>query len=298
MLTPGKELERRLAGIKLVLMDIDGTLVSPGHPTFDNVVNQLRRLRPLGIDFSIATGRSIRGASFVTGQLRRLGAKLPPMITYNGAVVFSGRDSSLFRAHKIPRESFEALIKYARSVGLSVTAYACEPDFEQLPVEQVFREGKRSAATLEFNGMSVEYVDSLLALDRQFVAALLDVPDADSPLELTAKLHERFGGEVRVTTSGGRLIEVCNLLGTKQHAMAEMARLLNIGVVEILAIGDNYNDIEMLSAAGVGAAVANAPDGVKAHADMVSTMSSGMGVVEVLRTLTRAVRYFRQGGVN
>src|SRR3984957_13266514 len=98
MIRLNEELSQKLAAIELVLMDVDGTLVTAEQRTFENVVAQLRKLKVLSIGFSIATGRTIAGVSFVTERLRSTRALLPPMITYNGAVVIAGRDASLIEA--------------------------------------------------------------------------------------------------------------------------------------------------------------------------------------------------------
>lgn len=279
----------KLAGIRLVLMDIDGTLISTGAPSFGNVLIQLRKLRPLNIGFSVATGRTIHGASFVTKQLQELGSHLPPMITYNGAVVLAGKDSSVVRRRLIARADFEAVIECCRRKSLDVLAYACGAQFDFVPRETVYSEGAPRPGS-DFNGMEVKFVPDLTAVDDDFVAALVDAPSPEATPRLLDELNELLGRRVRVTTSGGRYIEICHTLGTKLNAMAELARTEHISVQEIMAIGDNYNDMEMIAGAGVGVAVANAPDAVRRAATLRTTLPSGQGVVEALRALTRAVR--------
>src|ERR1022692_4888978 len=89
------DLTRRLAVIRLVLMDVDGTLVHGSRVTIENVVGQLRRLRAHGIRFSIATGRTIFGVSGILQAFRSVHAKLPPMIAYNGGVVAAPGQASV-----------------------------------------------------------------------------------------------------------------------------------------------------------------------------------------------------------
>src|SRR4051812_33374311 len=122
-------------------MDIDGTLVDADHPTFENVVDQLRKLKLLSIGFSIATGRTIRGASIVTQRLTDIGAHLPPMITYNGAVVLSAADSKIVTRYLIDRAAFEAVVRRCRELGIEALAYACQQHFDFLPEETVYCEG-------------------------------------------------------------------------------------------------------------------------------------------------------------
>jgi Cof subfamily protein (haloacid dehalogenase superfamily) len=283
-----RELAARLRKIRLVLADIDGTLVSADNLTFDNVLTQLRRLKPLRIGFSIATGRTIRGASFVTDQLHRSGSRLPPMITYNGAVVLAGKDSTLLSRRLIGVNDFRAVIEACRRRSLLTTAYACGSQLDFIPHESVYSECAEAPAT-DFNGMEIRRVSDLTTVDDDFVAVLVEVPVGTGE-GLLADLQAELGDRVRVTTSGGRYIEICHMSGTKLNAMAELAKMQQLKVEEIMAIGDNYNDLEMIAGAGVGVAVSNAPESVRASATFQTSLPSGQGVVEALRALTRAVR--------
>jgi Cof subfamily protein (haloacid dehalogenase superfamily) len=289
LITLTEQLASRLVKVRLVLMDIDGTLVDSTHSTFENVEDQLRKLKRLNIGFSIATGRTIRGASFVTDRLRQMSSHLPPMITYNGAVVLSAADSKIVQRRLIDRAAFAAIVTRCRSLGIEALAYACGQYFDFLPHETVYSEGA-SRPQPEFNGMQIRFVDDLLAVDDDFVAVLIDVPDPDIRVALANELSDSFQAVLRVTTSGGGYIEICHPAGTKRDAMAVLARIKGIDISQIMAIGDNYNDKEMIAAAGVGVAVANAPEELRRVAVITCSLPSGQGVVQALRALTRAVR--------
>jgi Cof subfamily protein (haloacid dehalogenase superfamily) len=292
------ELIEKLAAIRLVLMDIDGTLISPDHPTFSNVVIQLRKLKPLGIEFSIATGRTIFGAAAVLDALRTVHMNMPPMIAYNGAVVFSSKDASPVRRYAIEKSALSSLVKHCRKKRAIVLGYVCDTSVgptnaEPLlnkwrPVERVFSETFPTSP--EFNGMNVERVTDLLALTEPIVALLVDAKSPERACTLGTELREKFGSHLRITTSGGKYVEVCDVKGTKLDAMKKLASMHKLDVRQVMAIGDNFNDIEMLSAAGVGVAVANAPAPVKNVATMVCDGAASAGVVEALRVLIRSRR--------
>jgi Cof subfamily protein (haloacid dehalogenase superfamily) len=300
VLRPEADLAERLARIRLVLMDVDGTLVHAGKESFSNVIVQLRKIKLLGIGFSLATGRTIGGISLITDQLRRVGARLPPMITYNGAVVFSGQDSFLFVRRLIDRDLIGALVRWCRAKSISPLVYACHLEFAFHPrrgiefplAEAVYAEGAPRPER-EFNGMEIEVVEDLLSIDDEFVAVLIEVPDGTDASALACEASSAFGGALRTTTSGGRYVEISHPFGTKRHAMTELARMLNLSIDHIMAIGDNFNDLDMIAAAGVGAAVANAPKPVRDAARLQLTRAGAEGVVEALRVLTRSVRIGR-----
>jgi len=278
-----------LRRIKLVLMDVDGTLVTSDSATFSRVVGQLRRLKGIGVNFSVATGRTISGVAPIIQQMEGAGAKLPPMVTYNGAVVALSEKPLVLKIKTIAREAFGALVKRCRTAGVSPLAYVCSATPFGVVQEITYAEGP-DRPTTEFNGSLVRWVDDLLTIEDDIVAVLIRKPAGQAGEALLADLSETFAGILRVTTSGGAFIEICHPRGTKRNAMVELAQMLDIEIADVMAIGDNFNDIEMIEDAGVGVAVANSPDVVKAAATLVCSQSGASGVVEVLRVLTRVIR--------
>jgi hydroxymethylpyrimidine pyrophosphatase-like HAD family hydrolase len=273
-------------------MDIDGTLITADRRSFDNVIVQLRKLKALNIGFSVATGRTICGAASVIQRLCTVGARMPPMITYNGGVVFGGQDPFLIVRHLIERRAFEMLVRRCRALCYSPLAYACGMSFDFSPREAVYSEGSPRSEQ-ESNGMDVHVAEDLLSVDGDFVAVLIKIPNQTDRVAFARELVDISGGSLRVTTSGGKYLEVCHPKGTKLCGMVEIARMGKIGIDEIMAIGDNFNDLEMIQGAGVGIAVANAPAGVQAVATRTSSRVGAEGVVEALRILTRSVRSMR-----
>lgn len=283
------ELAARLERIKLVLMDVDGTLVTSDAQNFSRVVEQLRRLRGIGVNFSVATGRTLHGVAPIVRQMLEVGAKLPPMITYNGAVVAFGEQPLVLKVRTIERALFADLVRGCRKAGVEPLAYACTATPFGLVQEITYSESAKQPAT-EFNGSVICQVPDLLRIEDDIVAVLIKKPDGPVGEALLAEFALRFAGVLRVTTSGGPYIEICHPLGTKRNAMKELATLLGIGTTDVMAVGDNFNDLEMIEGAGVGVAVANAPPAVKAAAALVCTQNGAAGVVEALRLLTRVIR--------
>lgn len=292
-LRPDAKTIERLDRIKLVLMDVDGTLVTSDQLTFSRVVHQLRGLRSLGVRSSIATGRTLHGVAPILRQIADVGGgNMPPMITYNGAVVALQKKPLVLNIKTIERAAFQELIKRCRLVGVSVLAYACTATLFGL--EEIAFTERSDGPDTEFNGSAVRRVRDLLQLDHDIVAVLIERPAGDVGDALLAEVTAAFTGTLRVTTSGGRYIEICHRDGTKRNAMLELARMLEIEINQVMAIGDNYNDLEMIEAAGVGVAVANAPEPVKAVARLACSQAGARGVVEALRVLTRVLRTERR----
>ena len=288
MLSATRDLKSRLAGIRLILMDIDGTLTTSDRATFENVSEQLRRLKRHGVPFSVATGRSISGAMPVVERLRLVGTRMAPMINYNGAVLLSAHDGTLIDRHTISPDGFRAALSLCLEAGLWPIVYTCRENIGGPLSENVYlSDGAPPSA--EFNGMRVERVSDLLSNSEDVVAVLADAGDVEASARLAKALSSRVGATLRITSSGSRYVEICAPQATKLHAMQRVADWAGAELGQVMAIGDNVNDLDMIKAAGVGVAVNNAPAEVKAAAAYTCTHVSADGVVEALRMLVRVL---------
>lgn len=290
MRQPTPQLQARLRRIRLVLMDIDGTLVTSSQDVFGNVATQLRRLRRHAVPFSLATGRTISGSRPIVERLRsEVGMRMPPVINYNGAVMLSAEHGTLVLRHLLDPYAVRSAVDACREAGLWPLVYACRDNVAGLPEETVYVD-QAAPPSAEFNGMSTARVRDVGLVEDDVVAILADAGTPASSARVAGVLAERLGGRLRATTSGSRYVEICSPAATKSSAMRRLAGLHNVEVDQVMAIGDNLNDLEMLRDAGVGIAVGNAPDEVKAAADYACSHSSASGVVEALRMLVQVLR--------
>lgn len=285
-----------LQQIKIVLMDIDGTLIRGSDDTIDNVMTQLRRLKPLSIRFSVATGRTLFGAQRIIRELSTVGMKMPPVIAYNGAVVAWPEEAALLHRFTLPPEPVKALLDEFRSRSILPFVYTCQSRFDQSTVERVFGDGRQTVRPLtEFNGMPITWLNTFGDVPAQDVVAILgQQPDASQDIRTTiVELGKLLGSSLRITSSGNHYVEVSHPLSTKANGLKILAQKWGVEPSQIMTIGDNYNDVEMLATSGVGVAVANAPEIVKKAAKYVCQREAAEGVVEALRLLLGSVRQGR-----
>jgi hypothetical protein len=240
---PDESLKAKLRRVRLVLMDIDGTLVTSSKATFDNVSNQLRRLKTLNVHFSIATGRTVAGARQVLEQLRAsVGMRMLPAINYNGAVLLSPTDGALVERHLLDPQDVTAAVFACRKHGLWPLVYACYDKVSGPPVETVYVDAAGPSVP-EFNGMKTTRVADVAAVHDDIVAILADAGDAAASASISEQLETQLGGALRVTTSGSRYVEICSRRATKHSAMERLAQLYHVELDQVLAIGDNLNDV-------------------------------------------------------
>ncbi len=260
-----------MPGIKLVAVDLDDTLLAPDLKLSPRVKEAVAAARAAGVCFTIATGRMYCSAVPFAAEL---GIDVP-LITYQGALVKNSLSGEVLIYRPLPLEAAREVIGCLRRYGCHLNGYLDD----RLLVERDTPEGRRYAS---FAGVKLEVVgDFLQYFDRDplKVLAIADEPLLD---KIQEELTPVFDGRVHIVKSKPRFLEFSHPLATKGEALSCLARLCGAAREEVMAIGDGYNDLEMIEYAGIGVAVANAGEKVKASADYVTRLPYGEGVVEAL----------------
>lgn len=294
-------IQERLAQIKLVVMDIDGTLITGAEPTIDNVIDQLNRLPRAGIRFSLATGRTIHGARSVVSRVfevpmhrGRLSEK-PPIVAYNGGLVAGNFGRRIIGRSDIPLVDQLHLFSVLERHHADALFYTCSIGLTGEPMERVFASPQVAARIpIEFNGMPViAQAPTPQGFDGLLASLILQTEGV--VLERIADDIRHFpGGGLRVTTSGGAFLEVSLAGTTKLSAVNHLATTEGVQLAEVMAIGDNFNDLEMIEGVGFGVAVSNAPAAVKQAAAFTCDLPAAKGVVQILRKLLQAANISRR----
>lgn len=258
--------------IKLVVSDIDGTLVDRTEALEEPAYALVRYLRSQGVLFSLATGR-VQGMAESYAHALRVEV---PYITANGAaLIYQGR---ALRRWKMSLSPLADIIRLADADGLSIIY---SPD----GFERVYRETPYILAQQRSFG---RYFDVCPLTKEDFTHGSIEklclMDDARTgAIERFEILARQLPAEFSYTRYGLRAVEIVCAGRTKAAGVRDLARCLNIPMRDVMAVGDDENDLEMLAAAGVGATVCNALPKVKAQADYVAEASNAAGVYEAVR---------------
>lgn len=250
--------------IRLIVTDLDGTLLSEEREISSEAVDTIRKAEELGIGFTFITGRPWYG---VRRFVRRAGIQLPT-ITCNGAVINQG-ERVLWSA---PMElgALRELMERAAALGLTVL-YAKDGEEAALAATDWTRERDYTIAAPDWD---VQQADKVNLISGECCA------EFQSLIPLMDTLRDRY--EIVCYRDAG--CEIARKGVNKAEALKRYAALQGISLDEVLAIGDNENDLQMLRLAGVGVAVANATDTAKRAASYVCRNSRTEGVIEAIRT--------------
>lgn len=263
--------------IRLVVVDMDGTLLDPEHRLPAGLDGVLRRLAERGIAFSPASGR--QHATLV----RQLDAVADTsdlvVIAENGSYVArGGRELS---SVTVARDVVDGVVRTVRDLaaaGVAAGAVVCgkRSAWIERTDPAFLAEARRYYARLET-------VDDLLAVEDEVLKVA--VFDAGSAADTTAPALERFAATHRVVVSGRHWVDVMDPGVDKGVALRAVQRGLGVTPEQTLVFGDYLNDLGMLDAAGWSFAMANGHPEVRARARYLAPSNADDGVLRTLRAV-------------
>jgi Cof subfamily protein (haloacid dehalogenase superfamily) len=262
------------AEIKLLVVDIDGTIAGKSNQVNPRVKAAIKAAQDRGIRVGIATGRMYKSALRFHHEI---GADVPIM-AYQGAWIQDPMTGITHRHQPVPVEIARELIDYFEQSHLldRLSIHVYRDDC--LYVRDINAD---TELYIGRSGIGVSPVADLrTVLTHQPTKILAMSEDIDLIDKLRLDLRQRYTpDQLHVTTSVPIFLETTQSGVNKASAIDYVAQeLLGIAAENVLAIGDNYNDVEMIAYAGVGVAMGNAPTDVQSLADWVAPDIEADGV--------------------
>jgi Cof subfamily protein (haloacid dehalogenase superfamily) len=257
----------RAQAIRLVVLDIDGTIAGISNDISPAVREVVQAVRQKGIQVAIATGRMFHSA-LRFHQTLQLDL---PLMAYQGALIQDPLSGTVHRHWTLDAAKALHLLDYFEEVDfkhhLSVHAYVND----RLYVRALTPE---TAEYCERTGVAAIPVGDLRPLiqEQQPTKLLALSESADHIDVLYTHLRSQYSpAELYLTKSIATFFEATNPLVNKGTAVRYVAEdLLGLKAEQVLTIGDNFNDLEMLEYAGIGIAMGSAPLPVQVVADWVA----------------------------
>jgi Cof subfamily protein (haloacid dehalogenase superfamily) len=263
---------------RLLAIDLDGTLLTPSpHKiitprTFD----VLCQASATGMAIVIATGQMLQVLRAICGDL----PLTAPQIIENGALVVDIRSGTVLHEKLLPAEHIIPTLDTLRSFGL----FRAYHTYERVYVDY---NTPRARNWYRPPVPPVVEVEDVASLYPQMCIKVVGIGEESTLREKRIELEHIFAGKLYVTQSSFDLVEFLHPEVSKVNALKAIAADLGVAPEEIVAIGDNHNDIGMLRFAGLGVAMGNAHDEVKAAADYVTLSNADEGVAAVIEKLLR-----------
>jgi Cof subfamily protein (haloacid dehalogenase superfamily) len=264
-------------------MDIDGTLVGDDLTISDATRRAVAGARRRGVIVTLVTGRMVSSAMRFARELE-LDA---PIVGYQGGLIRAMPQPGSNRLGKLLHHT-PLRADVARDVVAWTRAHGLDPHLNHLERFILRADDPNADDYSAFMGARAELVPDLVGAIDHPITKILAVGDPPLPTELQPIAATAFTGRADVTISHPKFLEFVAPGVSKGNAIRWLARRFGIPLGSILAIGDQWNDVEMLAEVGHGTAMPTAPAGVRAVARYIAPGREAGGVAPVIQGLVLA----------
>jgi len=256
---------------KLVAVDLDGTLLGSDRQVSARNRQAIQDVLNAGKIFSVSTGRPLQG---IMDYIDMVGADMP-FIIYNGAMAITSKSKQVLYECALPGESAREIVKLGLERGTNVFVYTGG----ELYVDEI---NQSVRDYMKIIGIKPIVAEDLCQTAAQGVTKVLyrDAPERIAGMQNV--VQPLFESKVNFFISQPNLLEFVNINTSKGVAMQKIGERYNIAQAEMVAIGDSFNDADMIRYAGLGVAMGNAPQEIKDIADAVTSTNDEDGVAEAI----------------
>jgi len=256
---------------KLIAIDVDDTLLTDELIVTEGTKRALEAAIAQGTTITLATGRMFASAQKIANQIELN----VPIITYQGALVKTLLDGQVLYERLVPADAVKLLYQYSQANGLHLQLYVNDELYSQADNEKIALYSKLTNIPYKIDP------DYESLLDKPMNKMLI-IDEPDRLDKVAEELRPLIGDRVHITKSKPHYLEFMHKEGTKGHALEALAQHIGCDMEETIAIGDAWNDREMIQAAGLGVAMGNAIDSLKELADYTTYSNNEEGVRHVI----------------
>lgn len=265
----------RSEDVKVLVLDIDGTLTNSKKEITENTKKGILHIMERGHIVILASGRPTPGMKKYAEELEleKYGGYL---LSFNGGRIINCKTGEIVFQKILPSSILPRLYKFAKEKDCGLMTYLGDSVIL----------GTRSDEYVELeariNGMPIKQVDNIVEfVDFDMNKCLLTAPVDKAP-EYEEQLKETLGDVVSIYCSEPFFIEVMPKGVDKATSLDRMLCTVGMTRENAICCGDGFNDMTMISYAGVGVAMANAQEKVKEAADFITKSNDEDGIVTVI----------------
>jgi Cof subfamily protein (haloacid dehalogenase superfamily) len=261
---------------KAAFIDMDGTLLRKDHTVSEQTQKLISQLINKGILIVPISARPLHGMqpilqTFIPAHI--------PVVSLNGSYIYHNGD--IIYQVNINAAEAEAVHQLVSEYPVTPIYYSQMDWYAHTDNPATQKEQKITPIPVTIQPASVTLQH--WANQQNGPNKILIAGDPGHILELEKALVNQFGRSLNIFKSQPRYVEVIQQQASKTLAMQMLMNKFGIAQQEVVAIGDNYNDKDMIAFAGMGVAMGNAPDEIKQAADFITDTNNNDGVAKALQ---------------
>ena len=261
---------------KAVFLDMDGTLLRSDHSVSEATIQTIRTLTGKGIPVILVSARPLNA---VLPTFHEIG--IPddyPIITLNGSYIVE-KEQPIFQA-QIDLPTVVAVAEQVRPFKATIAYYLQREWYSE--VNDAWTDHEQKIMDVKIRVGPITELVKDWAARKIAPNKMMVMSEPPAILEIQKHLRSIYDGQLNIYPSKATYLEVMDKAGSKSNAVKFVSERMKLEPSEIIAMGDNYNDIEMIRFAGMGVAMGNAPDDIKALAKYVTDTNNDDGVRKAL----------------
>lgn len=263
-----------MSNFKMVCLDIDGTLLNSNHKISPKVKDTIKIVaNEKRIPVILVSARMPKGIAFLQRELEIE----QPIICYSGALILD-KNGGIVSKESIPVSSFEEIYKLVRNFNIHISLYKDDEWY----VEELDEWAEQESEITNIAPIIMDF-KALIELWRKEGTGPNKILIMANPSEIDMLKKNIKYHNLNIYPSKATYLEIMPIEASKTSAISSLQKIFNIERSEIIAMGDNYNDIDMIEYAGLGIAMGNAPEDVKKHANDVTLTNDEDGVAEAIK---------------
>ncbi len=263
---------------KLAVFDLDGTLLNDKHEISEENIASLDRLKESGCKIIIATGRT---DLLVKEYVKKIKIN-SPVIACNGAMVRNPFTKEEVFTKLIPPKEVKRIIEICKRDNHIYMAYGKECVISIPNYRMEYYEERNKKLDIDCR------TEFLISDDEEYISEnfeIMKILIIENDEEIYSGLEEKFThiNGVTICQSSKGFLDIMPIGTSKRNALEMLAKAENISPKEIIAFGDNYNDIDMLQYAGCAITTENGVDAIKKIVDYISVDNNEHGVAYAIK---------------
>ena len=260
---------------KMIVLDLDGTLTNNKKEITPRTKEALMKAQAKGVKIVLASGRPTYGIMPLAEELE-LKKNGGFILAFNGGKIIDCSDCRTIFEQKLDETLVPLLYHAAKEAGMQILTY------QGKGIAATDKRDKYVQEEARINKMPVEEYDDFLQQVVYPVNKCLIVGDPAPLHQLEIKLKKELEGRMDVYRSADYFLECVPLGIDKARSLDRLITTLGITKEEVIACGDGYNDLSMINFSGLGVAMSNAADDIKAQADYVTLSNEEDGIAHVV----------------
>ncbi|MBU9713116.1 Cof-type HAD-IIB family hydrolase [Evansella tamaricis] len=261
---------------KMIVLDMDDTLLLSNNTIGSHTKNALLKAQEKGVKVVLASGRPPAGMKKYAQelQLKKNGSFI---LAFNGAEIFDCQSDEELFSSRLSLDNIQELYRISQRENVYLHTFVGETIITEKNNPYTEVEGK-------LNKLPIKEVPNFLEFVKDPVVKLLMCAEPEKLIQVEKKLKLELQGRFNIMRSKPFFLEFLELGVSKGTSILQLIKQLGIKIDEVIAVGDSYNDLEMIELAGFGVAMGNAPDDIKEKADFVTDTNDNEGVASIVET--------------